>query len=141
MGRAKDSGPRFLAWWLATISLVLPVIGILLALIGAGEMARGGSQGWLLYVGLACIVLDLVIDTVWAHPSVSLSDEPDLNARGSQLAGRLALVEEPIAHGRGKVRVGDTIWQAEGPDTPAGTNVRITMVKGTIVVVVRASPV
>jgi len=133
----RQGGPCFFAWWLATVSLVLPIAGLLLAIAGAGELLRGGAHGWLLYAGLGCIVLDLIIDYVWAHPSVSLSDEPSLNARGGQLVGRLAIVEEPIAHGRGKVRVGDTVWQAEGEDMEAGAPCRIDSVRGTALLVAK----
>ena len=46
------------------------------------------------------------------------TDEPDLNIRGAQYIGRFVIVEEAIRNGRGKVRVGDTIWGAEGEDAP-----------------------
>ena len=46
------------------------------------------------------------------------SDLPDLNVRGQQYVGRSLVVEQAIQNGRGKVRVGDTLWHAEGPDVP-----------------------
>ena len=131
-----DDGPRILGWLIASLSLVLPFIGAVLAFIGAGEMYRGGAHGWLLWVGAGCfLLLDLAIDFWWAHPSVSQSDQPDLNARGAQLAGRVAIVEVLIEDGRGKVRIGDTLWPAEGPDCPAGSEVQIIAAKGTTLVV------
>jgi inner membrane protein len=48
------------------------------------------------------------------------------------------VVVEPIEGGRGKVRVGDTIWPAEGPDLPAGSHVRVTAANGTVLQVERA---
>lgn len=60
------------------------------------------------------------------------TDEPALNVRGDQYIGREVSVENEISGGRGRVRVGDTIWAAEGPDAPAGTRVKITAVKGTV---------
>ena len=59
-----------------------------------------------------------LIDFVWAHPTVSKTDQPDLNRPAVQLVGRVLVVVEPIEGGRGKVRVGDTLWPAEGPDSP-----------------------
>ena len=41
--------------------------------------------------------------------------------------------------GRGKVRLGDSIWAVEGPDTPAGARVTVTGAKGTVLVVERAT--
>jgi inner membrane protein len=63
------------------------------------------------------------------------SDEPQLNVRGAQYIGRMVTVEDAIRNGRGKVRVGDTIWAAEGEDAPAGSKVEVTGVNGTVLVV------
>jgi inner membrane protein len=63
------------------------------------------------------------------------SDEPSLNVRGAQYIGRTVLVEEAIRNGRGKVRVGDTIWVAEGEDALAGAQVEVSGVNGTVLVV------
>jgi membrane protein implicated in regulation of membrane protease activity len=77
-------------------------------------------------------VLDIGIDFVWAQPSVLSSDEPDLNRRGQQLVDRRAVVAEPISGGRGKIRLGDSLWLAEGPDMEVGTAVRIRAAHGTV---------
>lgn len=123
---AKDGDPGPLAWLIAVISLVLPVLGLVLCLVGGATAVQGRDGGWLLLgLGASCIVLDLVIDFVWAHPGVSASDQPQLNRRGDQLAGRMAVVVEAIEDGHGKVRVGDTLWPAEGPDAAEGAQVRI----------------
>jgi membrane protein implicated in regulation of membrane protease activity len=66
---------------------------------------------------------------------VSKSDLPDLNERALQYLGRSLVVEEAIENGRGKVRVGDSVWQAEGPDAPAGSRVKVTGARGTVLVV------
>ena len=55
--------------------------------------------------------------------------------RGQQYVGRSVVVEQAIENGRGRVRVGDTLWSAEGPDAPAGTRVTVTGRKGTVLVV------
>ena len=53
------------------------------------------------------------------------SDQPLLNRRGDQLIGRMATLTEPITDGRGRVKIGDTLWRVSGPDLPAGTKVRV----------------
>ena len=53
------------------------------------------------------------------------SDQPLLNRRGDQLIGRTATLTEPIADGRGRVKIGDTMWRVSGPDLPAGAKVRV----------------
>ncbi|MEQ1649976.1 MAG: NfeD family protein [Hyphomicrobiaceae bacterium] len=66
------------------------------------------------------------------------SDQPNLNERGLDYVGRTALVETPINGGRGRVRLGDTVWAAEGADMPAGTSVTVTGINGTVLVVAKA---
>lgn len=57
-------------------------------------------------------------------------DQPHLNAREAQLKGRKVVVVEEIVNGVGKVSLGDTQWQARGPDTPKGETVIITGMSG-----------
>ena len=99
-------------------------------------IARHQSVGWwCLSAGGALLIGGFLIDWVWAHPAALKSDEPDLNRRSAQLVGRVLAVEEAIAGGRGKVRAGDTLWPAEGPDMPAGAQARVTAVRGTVLLV------
>ena len=58
-------------------------------------------------------------------------DQPLLNRRGQRMVGRRVVVVEPIVNGRGKVKVGDGSWLAEGPDVAAGTEVEVVAVDGT----------
>ncbi len=118
---------------------MLPWAGLGLCLVGIVRLYENAPYGaWLVLAGIAAIALDIVIDFVWAHPDVSRSDQPDLNKRGTQCVGRLCLLEEPIIAGRGKVRIGDTLWPVEGLDAAAGTQVRVTASEGTVLRVERA---
>ena len=83
-----------------------------------------------LFVALA--VLMVFVMRRFAQPEVSRSDEPDLNNRGALYVGRTVVVEEAISNGRGKARVGDTLWQVSGPDMAAGARVRVTGSDGTV---------
>jgi inner membrane protein len=67
------------------------------------------------------------------------SDQPDLNVRANQYVGRSLIIEQAIQNGRGKVRVGDTLWTAEGPDLPAGERVTVKSARGNVLVVERAA--
>lgn len=133
-----DQGPSAFAWLVAFISLVLPWAAAVLALFGLWQVASSEPGGWW-YVAAAgaLLITDILVDFVWAHPSVLKTDQPDLNRRPDQLVGRVVAVEEAIAHGRGKVRIGDTLWMVEGPDAPAGAEVRVMAAQGAVLRVER----
>ena len=63
------------------------------------------------------------------------SDSPDLNERSRQYLGRTFVIEQGIVDGRGKVRVGDTLWTAQGPDMPAGSTVKVIDTHDTVLIV------
>ena len=75
----------------------------------------------------------------YSSPELDPSDEPGLNTRALRYVGRTFSVVEPIVDGRGKVQVGDSLWQAEGPDLPAGTKVKVVGVNATVLIVERAA--
>jgi membrane protein implicated in regulation of membrane protease activity len=53
-----------------------------------------------------------------------------LNRRAEALVGRVFTLEKPIVDGAGTVRVDDTVWRVAGPDTPAGSRVRVVHADG-----------
>lgn len=57
-------------------------------------------------------------------------DEPRLNRRGEQNIGQRYVLAEAIVNGRGKARVGDSLWLVSGPDLPAGATVEVVAVDG-----------
>ena len=112
--------------------------GLAAAVIGIVALGIGISWPWQV---LAFVLLSVAV-VFWVRrfvrPDVAISDLPDLNVRGRQYVGRAVVVEQAIENGRGRVRVGDTLWSAEGPDAPAGTRVTVTGARGTVLVVERA---
>lgn len=81
---------------------------------------------------LAQIVLfaALSVAAVWfsrrflsKHPMQS--DRPLLNQRAKAHIGQVHVLDQAILNGRGKLKIGDTLWLAQGPDMEAGTPVRI----------------
>lgn len=133
-GGNKLSGlPEELIWAIATVSLVLPFAGLGVGGVGCWRLLSGDPGGWpLLAMGLGLLVLDLVIDLWIANPHTLASEDPDLNRRGSQYVGRVAPLIEDIEAGRGKIRLGDTVWSVEGPEMPVGASVRIVGSKGAV---------
>ncbi|MGE0698312.1 MAG: NfeD family protein [Hyphomicrobiaceae bacterium] len=104
-------------------------------LVGVLALATDIAWQWQLVLFALLAVASVFAARRYARSDATPSDSPDLNARGHQYVGRMVTVEEAIRAGRGRVRVGDTVWQAEGPDTPAGTRVKVTGARDTVLVV------
>lgn len=115
---------------LATPGAFMLWIGIAALVIGALSLAIWDAAVWTWQVQvLAFLVLSVfsaIIGKTLAGSRRTLSDQPLLNRRGQQLIGRMATLTEPIKNGRGRVKLGDTLWRVSGPDLPAGTQVRVT---------------
>ncbi len=113
--------------------------GVAAAIIGILGLAVDIAWEWQLiaFAILSCITVFLA--RRYAAPDVARSDEPDLNVRAAQYIGRVVTVEEAIAAGRGKVRVGDTVWSAQGRDAPRGARVRVTGTSGCVLLVEHAA--
>ena len=112
--------------------------GIAAAIVGALALATGIVWQWQLIIFALVAMATVFVVRRYANPASATSDEPDLNVRGAQYIGRILTVVEEIRQGRGKVRVGDTVWHAEGEDVAAGTKVKVVGVDGTALVVERA---
>src|SRR5688572_15441861 len=135
------------AWnWLilAIVLLVLETVipgvhflwfGLAAIVVGVLGLAIGMAWPWQVLIFLALSVAVVFWVKRFVRPDVAISDVPDLNVRGQQYVGRSVVVEQAIENGRGKVRVGDTLWSAEGADAPAGTSVTVTGTRGTVLVV------
>jgi membrane protein implicated in regulation of membrane protease activity len=108
---------------------------------------------FMLWIGIAALVIGLISLLIWdasfwtweiqvlAFLALSLvsafagkklvgsrhdaTDQPLLNRRGAQQVGKMATLAEPIKDGRGRNKLGDTLWRVSGPDLPAGTQVRV----------------
>lgn len=63
------------------------------------------------------------------------SSDPMLNDRVARLRGETLIVVGAIENGRGRVRVGDSVWTCRGPDCAEGTRVRVTGADGTCLTV------
>lgn len=111
--------------------------GVAAALVALIALSTDIAWQWQLITFALVAVATVFLVRRYARPDATRSDLPDLNVRGAQYIGRTVTVEEPIRSGRGKVRVGDTVWQAEGPDAAAGARVKVKSVNGTVLVVER----
>lgn len=125
LGAAEIIVPGFFLIWFALAAIITGMIALLLPLSTA------------LQIGLFAI---LSVGTVyagrrWFAANPILSDDPKLNDRGARLMGEIVTVVEPIEHGSGRVKVGDSVWSAKGDDAVIGAKVRITGADGSILFV------
>ncbi|KIP80919.1 NfeD family protein [Stenotrophomonas sp. Sa5BUN4] len=64
----------------------------------------------------------------WGRTRGRESDKPLLNRRSEQLVGRVAVLQQGIVAGQGRVSIDDASWQVTGPELAAGTRVRVVAV-------------
>lgn len=133
-----------LAVLLFVLEFILPGVHFLwfgVAAVIVGILAWATGMSWPFQVIAFGIIAVLTVFWVrrYVRSDAVTSDLPDLNERGQQYIGRSLVVEQAIQNGRGKVRVGNSVWQAEGPDAPVGARVKVTATRGTVLVVERAT--
>ena len=134
-------------WFAAAVALlvletIVPGVHFLwfgLAAGAVGALALVTPLAWPVQMILFALISIASVFVVrrFARPENAATDEPVLNIRGAQYIGRQVEVVDAIRNGRGKVRVGDTVWGAQGEDARAGAKVEVTGVNGTVLVVAK----
>lgn len=115
--------PGYFMLW---IGIAAGVVGLLM-LVVPGIPALAQALLFAVFSVAACLVYWKYIRPL----AEQRNDQPLLNKRGAQLVGQRFVLCDAIIDGRGKVRVGDGTWLAEGPDLPVGSEVEVTSVSGT----------
>jgi hypothetical protein len=110
------------------------------AAVAVGLISLGVAWAWQLQL-IAFAVLSLVAIVAWRWLGARTApegDRPFLNRRAEAFVGRVFTLEKPIVDGSGTLRIDDTVWRVTGPDTAAGSRVRVTAAEGTSLVVDRS---
>ena len=68
-------------------------------------------------------------------------DAPILNRRGDSLVGRQFKLAQPIVNGVGSTTMDSTRWRVIGPDSDAGTRMKVLRIEGASLVVGPSEPV
>lgn len=134
-------------WWWLILALLLGIAeivipGFFLIWLGAAALLTGVLT---LAFGLP-VAPQFVIFAVAAIAAVYAgrrylarnpgeSSDPLLNDRTARLIGQTVEVVGAIDGGSGRVRVGDGVWNARGPDSAVGARVRIVGADGTTLIV------
>jgi membrane protein implicated in regulation of membrane protease activity len=139
----------FWHWWILALVLIIIEMmapGFFLMWIGAAAAVTGlvtmiaPSLPWqaqFVLFGVLAIASVVGARYYFKRNPIETTDST-LNKRGAQYIGRTFSLEEAIVNGFGKVRVGDSVWRAEGPDLPAGDRVKVIGVDGAALKVEKA---
>jgi hypothetical protein len=129
-------------WWWLLVAALLALVELFAPGIFSIWIAAAAAL-----TGLAVLVFDvpfvfqcalfalLAVASVaagrrWYERFPVTSEDPKLNDRTARLIGQTVTVVGAIEGGEGRVRVGDSVWPARGPDVPEGTRVRIVAAEG-----------
>ncbi|WP_299870790.1 NfeD family protein [uncultured Cocleimonas sp.] len=102
-----------------------------LALLALPEMSW---QIQFILFSVASIASILVGRTFFSRKSAN-TDDPTLSQLEHELTGNVYEVEKDIVNGSGRIKVGESTWKAQGPDSKAGSSVKVIGVKGAVLLV------
>jgi hypothetical protein len=129
-------------WWLlaaallALVELVAPGIfsiwiAAAAAATGLAVMATGLPLAFQLALFALLSMAAVYAGRRWYDRYPVHSADPLLNDRTARLLGQSVTVVSAIRGGEGRVKVGDSVWAARGPDCDEGARVRVTGADGT----------
>jgi inner membrane protein len=125
LAAAEIVAPGFFLMWLAVAAIATGLLAWLLPISIAGQLGIFGVLS----------VIAVYAARKWFDTNKIESSDPLLNDRGARLVGQIVPVVEAIADGQGRVKVGDSVWNARGNDAGEGARVRITGSDGSTLLV------
>jgi membrane protein implicated in regulation of membrane protease activity len=140
-GRGINMMSMYYIWWVLGLVLIGAEVlmpGFFLLWIGIAAAAMGvilwlvPGMSVLLQAVLFAALAFISCYAYWRlfRPHQALDGDSRLNRRGEQLIGGRYVLETAIVNGRGKARVGDSLWLVEGPELPVGSSVEVLAVDG-----------
>ena len=138
---------HWLAFGVLVMLIEVLVPGVIFLWLGIAAVVTGlvlaaiPSMTWEIQVVLFAIlaVVSIFIGRRIVSARQAPTDHPTLNRRGRNLVGNRYTLDAATSGGRGRVRVGDTMWRftvrPEGTELAEGTRVAVVDVEGTTLVV------
>ena len=118
------------------IFLWLGIAGVLTGLLLAAMPETGWQVQFFVFAVLS--VASIFLGRRFVASRQRPTDHPTLNRRGRSIVGTRCTLRDDTVNGRGRVRVGDTMWALRlaeaGSDLPAGTEVTVVEVDGVTLV-------
>jgi membrane protein implicated in regulation of membrane protease activity len=132
-------------WWtwiilagaLALAEMAVPSSYLMWIALGAAVTAIATAATGMVFEGQLAVFATATALSCIAGYFVYRAMESDrdgevaLNAPRRSMIGARGTVCEAVVNGRGKVRIGDTVWLADGPDLAEGTPVVVAGLRGT----------
>ena len=127
------------------VFLWLGIAGVLTGLL----LAAVSDMGWQVQLVVFAVlsVASIFLGRRFVASRQRPTDHPTLNRRGRSMVGTRATLRDATVNGRGRVRIGDTMWAlrlaAPGVELPADTEVEVVEVDGVTLVAreIAAEPV
>lgn len=134
-------------WWviaglLLLVELMLP--GVFFMWLAAAAAVVGvvdifADLSWQIEIAAFAVLSVLFVLFVRPRLQMSPGTVTNLNQRMNDYVGRAYVLDEPIVHGRGKVRIDDTLWVVTGADRGKGEWVKVMAIDGSRLIVEPAS--
>ncbi len=115
--------PGFVFLWMGIAAMLTGAISSLLP-------GMSGEMQFLLFAALS--IASVATWQIWARHHPIGTEQPDLNCPVDRLTGHEFVLDEPLAGGKGRLKIGDGFWAISGPDLPAGARIRVTGGDGTV---------
>ncbi|WP_397605098.1 NfeD family protein [Sphingorhabdus sp.] len=125
LGVAEMVAPGFFLMWLGLAALIVGILDYFLPITLAYQVAMFAILS----------VLTVFAGKKFLQKNPIESDDVNLNDRGARMTGEIVTVVEPITNGHGRVKVGDSVWNARGMDAAMGANVRVIGADGAVLLV------
>lgn len=62
--------------------------------------------------------------------NIKQSDQKNMNRRQDSMIGKKITLTNAIVNGYTQVKIGDSVWNAKGPDAPIGTHMIVVAIEG-----------
>jgi membrane protein implicated in regulation of membrane protease activity len=125
LGVAEMVAPGFFLMWLGLAALIVGILDYFLPITLAYQVAMFATLS----------VITVFIGKKFLQENPIESDDANLNDRGARMTGEIVIVVEPITNGHGRVKVGDSVWNARGIDADIGASVRVIGADGAVLLV------
>jgi len=120
---------------LAAPGIFLIWFGIAAGVVGGVALLSAITWQWQLVLFALLSLAVVVIARKFLPVDETTGGRPLLHRRAHQHIGKTYMVAEPLENGRGKIRIGDTLWRVEGPDAAKGARVTVTGADGVTLIV------